>query len=69
MNRILSSVLALAFCLSLGSVAGAKSKMASTGMHKGAVAGAMHGCKKGQKWVAPYMRSGKTVKGYCRNVK
>lgn len=69
MNRILTSVLALAFCLSAGSVAGAATKMTSTGLHKGAVNGAMHGCKKGQKWVAPYMRHGKRVKGYCRNAK
>lgn len=69
MNRILSSVVALAFCLSLGSVASAASKMAPAGMHKGAVMGATHGCKKGEKWVAPYMRKGKRVKGYCRNAK
>ena len=69
MNRILSSVLALAFCFSVGSVAGAASKLASTGVHKGAVIGATHGCKKGQKWVAPYLRKGKRVKGYCRNAK
>lgn len=69
MNRILSSVLALALCVSLGSIASAKSKMAGPGMHKGTTMSVTHGCKKGQKWVAPYMRKGKAVKGYCRNAK
>lgn len=68
MNRLFSSVLALAFCFSLGAVANAKS-MANAGAHKGAMMSATHGCKKGQTWVKPYKRGGKMVSGYCRNAK
>ena len=64
MNRILTSIMALAFCASLGSVAMA-SKMNNEGLHKGTTM-RMHGCKKGQMWVKPYMRKGKMVSGYCR---
>lgn len=64
MNRILTSIMALAFCASLGTIASA-SKMHHNGMHRGTTMG-MHGCKRGQMWVKPYMRKGKMVSGYCR---
>ena len=66
MNRILSSFLALALCASLtgGALASKHKGTAMQGTH-GARMG-MHGCKRGETWVKPYMRGGKKVSGYCR---
>ncbi|MBV9402507.1 MAG: hypothetical protein JO018_02130 [Candidatus Eremiobacteraeota bacterium] len=65
MNRILSSLFALAMCASLATVA-----MAATVNHPMAAHHMMkkHSCaKKGQIYVHGYMKNGKWVKGYCRN--
>jgi len=66
MSRILSSLLALAMCASLGTVAVASthhsSMMGSTKMS--------HSCPKGQTWVKGYTKKdGTKVKGYCRKSK
>ncbi|MBV9149481.1 MAG: hypothetical protein JO024_06435 [Candidatus Eremiobacteraeota bacterium] len=62
MTRILSFLLALAMCASLGTIA-----TASTSSKVKAHVMAKHmSCPKGQMWVHPYMKNGKLVKGYCR---
>lgn len=63
MNRIFSSILALAMCASLGAVANAGIHLYR---HSPQTRSMHHHCANGQTWVHGYTRNGKHVKGYCR---
>ena len=64
MQRILSSLCAAAFVLSMAGAAGATSKMSGNSMHGHMM---MSKCAKGKTWVHGYTKkNGTKVKGYCR---
>ena len=67
MHRLLSSVAAAAFVLSLGAPTFAATSKTSSG---GTMTKTMSKCPAGSTWVKGYKtKTGKTVKGYCRKGK